>query len=107
VLGSADILPRIIIHGLSGPIKVNGQSWSLEMPPLGPALNDEQIAGVLTYIRREWEHNGSPISIAAVAKIREQHKTRTKAWSEAELKPAAPKKSATDKAKPAAKPTQS
>ena len=107
VLGTADILPRIIIHGLSGPIKVNGQAWSLEMPPLGPALSDEQIAGVLTYIRREWEHNGSPVSIEAVAKIRTQHKARTKAWSEAELRPAAPKKPATDKPKADANPAKS
>ena len=104
VLGTADILPRIIIHGLSGPIKVNGQVWSLEMPPLGPALSDEQIAGVLTYIRREWEHNGSPISIEAVAKIRAQHQNRTKAWSEAELKPPTAAKASTDKPKPTAKP---
>ena len=85
VLGKPDVLPRIIIHGLSGPIKVNNQAWSLEMPPLGAALSDEQIAGVLTYIRREWEHNGSPISVDAVAKIRAQHKDRTKAWSNEEL----------------------
>ena len=106
VLGNPDILPRIIIHGLSGPIKVSGQAWSLEMPPLGAALSDEQVAGVITYIRREWEHNASPISTEAVAKIRAQNKTRTKAWTEADLKPAAPKKPATekasaDKAKPA------
>ena len=106
VLGSADILPRIILHGLSGPIKVNGQAWSLEMPPLGAALSDEQIAGVLTYIRREWEHNSSPISTDAVAKLRAQHKTRTKAWTGDELKPPTVK-GATDKTKPAAKPTKS
>ncbi len=104
VLGTPDILPRIIIHGLSGPIKVNGQAWSLEMPPLGGALNDEQIAGVLTYIRREWEHNGSPISAEAVAKIRGQHQARTTAWSEAELKPPVAAKPASEKNKPAAKP---
>ena len=106
VLGTPDILPRIIIHGLSGPIKVNGQSWSLEMPPLGPALSDEQVAGVLTYIRREWEHNGSPISTEAVAKIRGQHKARTKAWTEAELKPAT-QKTGSEKPKAAAKPAKS
>ena len=105
VLGTPDILPRIIIHGLSGPIKVNGQSWSLEMPPLGPALSDEQVAGVLTYIRREWEHNGSPISTEAVAKIRGQHKARTKAWTEAELKPAT-QKTGSEKPKAAAKPAK-
>ena len=99
VLGNPAALPGIIIHGLSGPIKVNGQSWNLEMPPLGAALTDEQVAGVLTYIRREWEHGASPVNIADVAKIREQHKARTKAWTEAELKPAG-KKPAGDKVKP-------
>jgi mono/diheme cytochrome c family protein len=101
VLGSADVLPRIILHGLSGPIKVNNQSWALEMPPLGLALSDEQIAGVLTYIRREWEHNASPISVQAVAKIRAQNKNRTKAWTADELK-----KPGSDKPKPGAKPAK-
>ena len=103
VLGNADIVPRIIIHGLNGPIKVEGKTWNLEMPPLGPALSDEQVAGVVTYIRREWEHNASPVSVDAVAKIRTQNKTRTQAWTEAELKPAA-KKPASDKPKPGTKP---
>ncbi len=85
VLGKADVLPKIIIHGLTGPIKVNGQSWSLEMPPLGAALSDEQVAGVITYIRREWEHTASPVSVADVTKIRTEHKERTKAWTAEEL----------------------
>lgn len=85
VLGDVNVLPRVIIHGLSGPIKVNGQSWALEMPPLGSTLDNEQVASVITYIRREWEHTASPISVAQVAKIREENKTRTKAWSAEEL----------------------
>ena len=97
VLGDPDIVPRIVIHGLSGPIKVNGMTWSLEMPPLGAALSDEQVAGAVTYVRREWEHNGSPLSIADVAKIRALHQARTKAWTAAELMPSAPKKSGSKK----------
>jgi mono/diheme cytochrome c family protein len=85
VLGDPQILPRIVIYGLSGPLKVNNETWSLEMPPLGAVLNDEQIAGVLTYIRREWEHNASPLSVEQVAEIRTQNKDRTKAWSSEEL----------------------
>lgn len=85
VLGKAEILPKIIIHGLTGPIKVNGQSWSLDMPPLGAALNDEQVAGVVTYIRREWEHAADPVTVAEVKKIRDEHKTRTAAWTAEEL----------------------
>ena len=33
------------------------------MPPLGGALNDEQIASVLTYIRREWGNTGAPVEV--------------------------------------------
>jgi mono/diheme cytochrome c family protein/glucose/arabinose dehydrogenase len=85
VIGRPEVLPRIIIHGLSGPIKVNGTPWSLEMPPLGAALTDEQVAGVSTYIRREWEHGASPVSVDFVKQIRESNKTRTKAWAAEEL----------------------
>src|SRR5439155_16467868 len=41
VLGNQDVLSRIVIHGLGGPIKVNGRAVSLEMPPLGAALSNE------------------------------------------------------------------
>ena len=85
VLGNPDILPKIVLHGLTGPIQVNGQSWALEMPPLGAALSDEQIAGVLTYIRREWEHTASPLSIDLVTKTRAETKDRTKGWTAEEL----------------------
>jgi mono/diheme cytochrome c family protein len=86
VLGSPEILPRILLHGLAGPIKVGGQSWNLEMPPLGAALTDEQIAGVLTYIRRDWDHNGSPVSVQLVSQIRKDNLERTKAWTAEDLK---------------------
>src|SRR4029079_13918607 len=89
VLGKPEILPRILLHGLSGPIKVQGRAYSLEMPPLGPALTDEQIAGVLTYIPREWEHTASAVPVKLVTEIRESNKDRTTAWSGDELKDAA------------------
>jgi mono/diheme cytochrome c family protein len=96
VLGKPEVLPRILLHGLAGPILVGGQSWNLEMPPLGAALSDEQIAGVLTFIRREWEHNGSPLTTDMVAKIRSENAARTKAWTAEELKAlSAPKKANT------------
>jgi glucose/arabinose dehydrogenase/mono/diheme cytochrome c family protein len=86
VLGNPELLPRILLHGLAGPITVGKQSWNLEMPPLGAALSDTQIAGVLTYIRREWEHGASPISTELVAKIRAQNTDRSKSWTGDELK---------------------
>ncbi len=97
VLGKPEVVAKIIIHGLAGPIEVNGQSWTLEMPPLGAALSDEQVAGVTTYIRREWEHNASPISVEAVKQIRTENKDRTKSWTGEELGFNAKKKSAKKK----------
>lgn len=87
VLGKPEVLPRILLHGLTGPVIVNGQQWSLEMPPLGAALTDEQIAGVLTYVRREWEHTASAVPVEMVTTIRAEHKDRKKAWTAAELAP--------------------
>jgi mono/diheme cytochrome c family protein len=60
VLGSEQRLVRILLHGISGPLSVKGRSYRLDMPPLG-VFTDDQVAGILTYIRREWEHNAPPV----------------------------------------------
>lgn len=40
------------------------------MPPIGSTLDDEQIASVLTYIRREWGQTGDPVDAATVKATR-------------------------------------
>jgi mono/diheme cytochrome c family protein len=84
VLGEPDRIVKVVMHGLRGPIKVKGMTYSYDMPAAG-FLSDEQIAGVLTYIRREWDHEASPVSVDLVKKIREENKGRTDAWTEGEL----------------------
>jgi len=86
VLGPVDRPVKIILHGLTGPVVVAGRTWRLEMPPL-PQFSDDDIAAILTYLRREWEHNASPVEPGQVAKVREEHNTRTKAWTAEELLP--------------------
>jgi mono/diheme cytochrome c family protein len=51
-----------------------------------PQLTDEDIAGVLTYIRREWEHTASAVETKSVTAIRDQEKGRMMMWTETELK---------------------
>ncbi|WP_395751501.1 c-type cytochrome [Prosthecobacter sp.] len=85
VLGRPDVTARIVMQGLAGPVKVGGRNFNLAMPPL-PQLSDEDIAGVLTYIRREWEHTASPVDVKTVTGIREQSKTHMAMWTEEELK---------------------
>ena len=84
VNGDPERIIKVVMHGLRGPIKVKGNNYSYDMPAAG-FLTDEQIAGVLTYIRREWDHEASPVSLELVQKIRAETKGRTDAWTEGEL----------------------
>jgi mono/diheme cytochrome c family protein/glucose/arabinose dehydrogenase len=68
---------RILLAGKEGPIGL--------MPPLGGSLSDEQIASVLTYIRREWGHTASPVAPDDVREIRGLTKTRTRPWTDQDL----------------------
>jgi len=85
LVGKADIPARIILHGMAGPVKVGARTWNMAMPPL-PHLTDEDVAGVLTYLRREWEHTASPVEPAEVADLRAKFKDRALPWTAAELK---------------------
>lgn len=84
VTGSEERLIRIVLQGVRGPLNVKGKLWELEMPPLN-ILDDAQIAGLLTYIRREWGHTASPIKEEAVAQTRKATEAQQEAWTEADL----------------------
>jgi mono/diheme cytochrome c family protein len=55
------------------------------MPPVGGSMTDEQIAAVLTYVRRSWGNSALPITPAAVQEVRGATAGRSRAWTEAEL----------------------
>jgi mono/diheme cytochrome c family protein len=84
VSGPPERLVRIVLHGMRGPITVKGQPFELDMPALG-VLDDEQIAGALTYIRREWGHTYSPVGPELVKKVRAETAEREAGWTQAEL----------------------
>ena len=85
VQGPESRLIRIVLQGVSGPISVNGKDYNLDMPGLGLAFTDEQIAQILSYTRRDFGNSASVIEPATVAKIRNATKDRGAAWSAAEL----------------------
>jgi mono/diheme cytochrome c family protein len=82
--GSPDRIVRIALNGVRGPLNVKGRVWELEMPPVN-ILSDQEIAALLTYIRREWGHTASPITPEFVGKIRKETADRLEAWTEPEL----------------------
>jgi mono/diheme cytochrome c family protein len=54
------------------------------MPPL-QALSDDEIAAVLTYVRREWNNVGTPVDPGEVAEIRGLSALRDRPWTREEL----------------------
>ena len=55
------------------------------MPPIGGSFTDEQIAGVVTYIRNTWGLHAGAVDPATVAKVRAQVGGRIAAWSDSLL----------------------
>jgi mono/diheme cytochrome c family protein len=84
MLGSPQRLIRIVLHGLHGPINVKGKTFQLDMPALG-VFDDDQIAAILTFARREWGHTANPVEPDLVKAIRAETEKREEAWTEAEL----------------------
>lgn len=82
-----DRLIRMVLHGITGPIKINGQLFTTPAPmmPGQATLSDEQIANVLTYIRNSWNNQAGAVKPEEVASIREAEKARATPWTEVEL----------------------
>ncbi len=82
-------LIKILLHGLAGPVTVAGQDFggpnAVPMPSLG-GLTDEQIADVLTFVRKEFGAKSSPVSPAEVKKVRAATANRGEPWTVEELK---------------------
>ena len=76
-LAPAEIPIRILMNGKEGPTGL--------MPPVGGALNDEQIASVLTYVRSEWGQGPDPVEATTVTTVRSASEGRTRPWTDAEL----------------------
>ncbi len=83
VFGSEESLVRILAHGLYGPIEVDGKQWDMEMPAF--SSSPEELASILTYIRREWGHGADPVAPESVQRILHECGPRAGAWTAAEL----------------------
>ena len=85
VNGDEGKLARIVLHGLTGEIEVQGETFNGAMPPWGPTMNDADLAAVLTYVRASFGNRAAPVSAATVAQIRAATKARTAPWTAKEL----------------------
>lgn len=59
-----------VVHGLSGEITVNGETFDSVMPSQN--LTDEEVANVITFVLNNFGNNGGKVTPEEVAEIREQ-----------------------------------
>ena len=85
VTGDEQKLIRIVMHGLSGPVDVAGQTFDGAMPAWGGVLKDPEIAAVTSYVRSAWGNKAAPITAATVTAIRSATTARKTPWSAAEI----------------------
>lgn len=77
VVGPVENLARIQFRGLTGPIEVAGKTYEFQAPmmPLGAAMNDEEIAAVLTYVRNSFGNKAPAVTAEMVTPHRAELQT--------------------------------
>lgn len=81
VSANPEVLVRIILNGKEGTPGFPGS-----MPAIGNSFSNEQIAGVLTYIRNSWGLHYGAVSLATVDKSRKENGARVSDWTDALLR---------------------
>ncbi|MGZ3475998.1 MAG: copper-containing nitrite reductase [Polyangiales bacterium] len=61
----------IVIHGLKGPVTVNGTKFDSIMPP-PPGLSDDSIARILSFVRNSWGNTGDVVTPEEVKAVRDE-----------------------------------
>ena len=92
VTGSEDRLIKIALHGIMGPMTVNGVKYPgpVPMTPM-KHLSDKEMAAVLTYVRNSFGNKASVVTPGKVNKVRTATKGKTGFYTAPELLKVHPK----------------
>lgn len=85
VNGDKDRMIRLVLHGLQGPITVEGKNFNNVMPPWR-SLSDAELAAVISFVRTNFGNHGGAVTIADVAHARQATANRTTMWTAQELR---------------------
>jgi mono/diheme cytochrome c family protein len=69
VNGDKNKLIGVLLNGLEGPINIRGKAYNNTMPSHS-FLSDEDIAHVLTYVRKTFNNNNDSVTVAQVKDVR-------------------------------------
>lgn len=89
VEGAVDRLALIILHGLEGPVHVNGKLYELDsyMPGLANNLEytDEDIANLISYMHNAFPNKSKSITAERIKILRDKKPSKGKLFTEEEL----------------------
>lgn len=91
VTGDPEVYAKILLHGITGPIHVNGKLYETpaEMPALevNPMFTDAKIADIMTYTRNAWSNKAPAVSPKLVEETRASTSSQAgRPYTEADLK---------------------
>ena len=85
VSGPESRLIRIVLHGVRGPMVVDGKTYDREMPGFGQVLSDTEVASLISYVRRLFGAPSEPVTVEMVSRVRAANQMRTEYWRVDEL----------------------
>ena len=71
---------QILLHGITGPIAIEGKTYDGHMPAFASVLDDAQLARLASYVRRTWGSRGPTLDAAFVARERAATANRAGPW---------------------------
>ncbi|MEP3210576.1 MAG: c-type cytochrome [Maribacter sp.] len=89
VTGDEKKLAMLLLHGMQGPVEVNGKKYDSpdilpEMPSFS-TLQNEEIAAIATYIRNAWGNVEPEVTSRTVGSIRFRTQGKISPWTATEL----------------------
>jgi mono/diheme cytochrome c family protein len=70
------VIANILLHGINGPLEVEGKTFNGQMPSFAH-LSDAELAGVATYVRSSFGNQAPAVDAATVTEQRKAGASRT------------------------------
>lgn len=86
VLGDSEVVVKILLNGLNGPIVVNSKTYNNVMPGFSAILSTDEIARVASYIRTNWGNEAEIIETDFVDNVKASTSSRSASYTADELK---------------------
>lgn len=81
VVGDPAVTVRILLHGITGPLTVQGTQYNGEMPHFKDKFSDAEIAAVVNHIRTSFGNSADEIDAGFVQQEREATKDQEGHWN--------------------------